>query len=196
MSPKEVKVRCEWLGREFLEVVDSLLPGALLALSRLRILSCTGLFTEVYGVSEALAEVVNKVMESGRVPYSAGIYLGRLRTGRPSFIPSTQLYELVITTLGRPVRAVEISMGGIKPFLYGRDVLKLSVINCYEPLGRGEPVGILTPDGRVWGIGLSSISDCSELEGLRDLDVVARNIFDIGWYLRGGTEAKERKFKL
>jgi ribosome biogenesis protein Nip4 len=75
-------------------------------------------------------------------------------------------------------------------------VLRASVLECFEPLSKGEVVGIVGEDGFVYGVGLSVIDSCQEIEGLRNVDVVAENVFDVGWYLRGGTKARERKFKV
>ena len=51
-------------------------------------LICTGVFTEAYLLTESLLNAVTRLIGSGRVPYAAGIYVGRLRKVRPTFIPS------------------------------------------------------------------------------------------------------------
>ncbi|MCD6278113.1 MAG: hypothetical protein J7J11_00350 [Desulfurococcales archaeon] len=158
-------------------------------------LICSGEFTELYLVSDLLASAAAVLFRKNYVPYSAGLYAGRLRKRPPRFIPSANLLQLIYDALG-PRRAVEVSEEGIKPFLYGNDILKKSVLKCYEPVSRSEVVGIIGSDGYVYGVGLSNLQSCKELASLSDLDEVAQNVFDIGWYLRGGTKPREKKYKI
>lgn len=206
MSVKEV-LRCRAGGIECVVSVDLELK-VLNHISRLfgpdvsryvsslgRVIVCSGIFSEAYLVSSELLGVVKELFRSGYVPYSVGLYLGRLRFSRPYFIPSVNLLEVIYRRFG-PRRALIVSESGIRPFLYGNDVLKASIISCYEPLSKGDVVGILGSDGYVYGVGLCMISSCSDVGRLKELEVVAKNIFDVGWYLRGGTEARERMFKV
>jgi ribosome biogenesis protein Nip4 len=196
MPPKGT-VRCRVGGGELGEEVDRLFgAGALRALAGYVPMYCWSSFTEVYLLREELLEAVDRVLSSGRVPYSAGLYAGRLRRSRPRFIPSHLLVERVYEALGRYVRALEASEQGVRVVLYGRDLLRVSTLRCFEPVERGEVVSVVGTDGRVYALGLSEVDSCSELERLRAEDVVARVIFDLGWYLRGGTVARERKYRV
>ncbi len=160
-----------------------------------RFMLCRGEFSEAYLIPKELEGLVTKLLRSGRVPYSVGMYLGRVRSRKPRFVPSVNLLHITYCELG--VRsALVVSLKGLKPFLYGNDVLKESVINCFEPVRRGYVVGIVGEDGYVYGVGLPVINSCSELNLLKGSDVVALNVFDVGWFLRGGTVPRERMFKV
>lgn len=158
------------------------------------LLLCSGLFTEVYLVSSDLLGVVNVLRRSGRVPYCVGIYVGRFRGRKPYLIPSTMLANIVFSRLGRYVSTVVVSDEGLKPFLYGRDVLKASVTKVYPKLRRKDIAFVVGSDGYVYGVGISLVDD-STINDLGRNDVVIKNVFDVGWYLRGGTEPREKKFK-
>ncbi|MCD6084777.1 MAG: hypothetical protein J7J20_04470, partial [Desulfurococcales archaeon] len=125
-------------------------------------LICSGEFTQLYLVSDLLASAAAVLFRKNYVPYSAGLYAGRLRKRPPRFIPSANLLQLIYDALG-PRRAIEVSEEGIKPFLYGNDILKKSVLKCYEPVSRSEVVGIIGSDGYVYGVGLSNLQSCKEL---------------------------------
>ena len=157
---------------------------------------CGGRFMEAYLVSGDFLRIIEKIEASGRYPYSAGIYVGRLRRRKPTLIPSADFLTYLYSVLGRPLRALTVSESGLKPFLYGNDILKASIIRCHPPIDEGEVVGVLGRDNVVYGVGLSKIASCREIQGLKPTDPVALNVFDVGWYVRGGTTLKERKFKL
>ncbi len=180
-----------------LELISYLLGSdASTLLSELgKIMVCKGIFSEVYIISNDLVEAIKIIFSKGYVPYSAGLYIGRIRRSRPQFVPSVNLLQLIYERLG-PRRALIVSEEGLKPFLYGNDILRKSVVKCYEPLNKDEVVGIVSNDGYVYGIGLSVVEGCKDLNALNELDLVAKNIFDVGWYLRGGTEARERMLKV
>jgi len=184
-------------GRNVLDVIAKLFgfEAATLLRSLGKLMICEGVFKEVYIVSGELINVIKVIFKSGRIPYSAGLYLGRLRREKPKLIPSVNTIQIIYDKLGFR-RALIVREEGIKPFLYGNDIIKKSVIKCIEPLELGDIVGIVGEDNYVYGVGLSVIGSCNELNSLKDNDMVARNIFDVGWYLRGGTEVRERMFKL
>jgi ribosome biogenesis protein Nip4 len=197
MRPRERVLRCELSGEELHRHVERLYgKEALEALAGYIPLYCSGGFTEVYLLRQQLLDAVRSLMSSGRVPYYSGLYAGRLRTRRPLFIPSHLLIEKLHDRLGKPVRAFAASEQGIKVLMYGKDLLKESLVSCYEPIEVGEVVSVLGPDRRVYAIGLSEISRCSELDRLSRVQVVARTIFDLGWYLRGGTIPREPKYRV
>lgn len=162
--------------------------------SKTTLLLCTNKLTEVYVLSEALTKIVDEVTAHGITPYSAGLYLGRLRKGAPRFIPSTNILQEIYRETGELVNALVVTEEGLKPFLYGGDILRKSVVGCYPPVRRGDVVAILGTDKIVYGLGLSKIDSCEELEKKRELDEAASNIFDVGWYIRGEAR-KERKYK-
>ncbi len=162
-------------------------------LTNYSVLICSGIFTEAYLLSSEVLEVVNVLLRAGRVPYSAGIYVGRVRRSPPRLIPSADFLGFIYEFLGSPRRAFKVSWRGIKPFLYGRDILKSSVIKCFDPVSRGEVAAVLGEDGLVYGVGISEVDGCDSLKGFGDLEVVVKNVFDVGWFLRSDSE---RKFKV
>ena len=192
-------IRCSFEDTaQFMEGVVARLFGgdAVKVFDGFSLLVCRGEFAEAYLLRGEVVDLVKDLLGSGRVPYAAGLYAGRLRKSHPAFIPSVDFLSFLYSGLGGFRRALVVGERGLKPFLYGKDVLRASVIRCFEPLGRGEVVGVVGEDGFVYGVGLSAVNSCREVSGLRNVDVVAENVFDVGWYLRGGTEARERKFKV
>jgi len=192
-------IRCSFEDTaQFMEGVVARLFGedAVKVFEGFSLLVCRGEFAEAYLLRGEVTDLVKSLLDSGRVPYAAGLYAGRLRKSCPTFVPSVDFLSFLYSGLGGFRRALVVSERGLKPFLYGKDVLKASVLECFEPLSKGEVVGIVSEDGFVYGVGLSVIDSCREVKGLRNVDVVAENVFDVGWYLRGGTEARERKFKV
>lgn len=188
--PEDVgsRIRSELQSLFQVDVVGLLNPYSMLVL-------CTALFTEAYLVSDELLSIIKKLWSASRNPYSAGIYLGRLRRRKPCLIPSTMLASAVFSRLGRYVNSVVVSDSGLKPFLYGRDVLKASVIKAYPKILEGNPTFVLGIDGYVYGVGIAAASS-EDLERLNESEVVVKNVFDVGWYLRGGTKPREKKFKI
>lgn len=158
------------------------------------LLVCSGDFDEVFLVRGEVARLVKEVLARGLTPYSAGLYVGRVRRGRPRFVPSVNLIQDLYREAGALISALVVSQEGVRPFLYGADVLKKSVVECHPPVERGGVVSVLGTDMHVYGLGVSRISGCEELGGLRELDVVAVNMFDVGWYIRGEARG-ERKYK-
>ena len=197
MRAKEVPVTCRIGGEELPRHLERLYgPRAPGALEGYTPLYCSGGFTEVYLLRQPLVGAVEALLRAGRVPYAAGLYAGRLRPRRPLFIPSHLLVERVYGYLGGYSRALQLAEAGVRSVLYGRDALRESVASCHEPLEAEDVVSILGQDGRVYAIGLSEVSGCDSLTRLGGREVVARTIFDLGWYLRGGTVPRESKYRL
>lgn len=160
------------------------------------VMICEGEFVEAYLINEELKHVIEAILASNRFPYSAGIYVGRLRKSKPYIIPSVDFLTLIYELKREYFKAVKIRDEGLKPFLYGKDVLKASVTECFPPLNNGDVIGVIGNDGYVYGVALSKVSDCNEVLKLNPNDVVATNVFDVGWFLRGETRVKEKKFKV
>lgn len=189
-------LRCEIGGDEVLAHIVRLYgEGALGALRGYTPMYCSGAFTEVYLLHARLLEAVETILASGRVPYFAGLYAGRLRSARPKFIPSHLVIERVYRHLGRPVRAVRALERGIKAILYGRDLLAESASSCYEPVEEGEVLAVIGPDDYVYAIGVSRVAGCDGVAELKRTEAVAQSVFDLGWYLRGGTVPREAKYR-
>lgn len=105
-------------------------------------------------------------VEPGRMVYS-GAWIGLIKNNK--IYLSTQLYEKTFREFG--VRAsIVVSDAGVRSFLYGRDVLKNSVVEKYPPLN--NPVAVLDyADRRVIGV--------AEPYGS-----FYRNVYDVGLFLR------------
>ena len=159
-------------------------------------LICEANFREVYLLRERVKELVLGVFKSGRAPYSAGLYLGRLRDSRPKLIPSTTFLQHVNSILGHAYRALTVGINGLKPFLYGKDVLKASVVGCHPPIIKNDLLAVSGRDGYVYGAAISLINSCIELKSLKKTDPVALRVFDVGWFLREGKEPRERKYTI
>lgn len=192
----ETKVRC-W--KTALREIQEKLPSHITKYLAKKypeevLLLCTDRFTEVFILNARMTEAVDKALTYGVTPYSAGLYLGRIRKGKPQFIPSTNILHEIYHETGEVVNALIVAEEGLKPFLYGGDILKKSVINCHEPVRKGDVVAVLGADMLIYGLGLSKIGSCDELGSKKDLEEVASNIFDVGWYIRGEVR-KERKYK-
>ncbi len=196
------RIKCFFGGDQVVEAVYKFFNGALPMeeveglLTGYTPLICEGVFREAYLLSKDVLEPVNILLKSGKIPYAAGMYVGRLRRREPYFIPSTDFLQYVYSSLGRVFKALIVGREGLKPFLYGKDVLKASVRKCIPPIKKSDIVGIVGEDEYVYGLGLSTIENCNEISSLRRTDPVAINIFDVGWYLRGGTEAREKKYRI
>jgi len=78
---------------------------------------------------------------------------------------------------------VVVSRKGAEAFTYGRSIIKESVIEIGLELRRGQLVVVEDRDGNA--IGLASLSvDASRLERLGSDELVAKNLVDVGLYLR------------
>ncbi|TXT56491.1 MAG: hypothetical protein BAJATHORv1_20080 [Candidatus Thorarchaeota archaeon] len=76
-----------------------------------------------------------------------------------------------------------ISSHSAEAFTYGRSILKESVIELNEQLTRGQKVIVFNEEHECLGIALLSI-DANKLNRLGPDKLVAKNLVDIGWYIR------------
>ena len=81
-------------------------------------------------------------------------------------------------------RKIVISRHGAEVFSYSRSILKDSVTKLDPNLKRGQRVIVLNKDGEVLGLAELSV-DGSKLKRLARDRLVAKNLVDIGAYLRG-----------
>jgi ribosome biogenesis protein Nip4 len=77
-----------------------------------------------------------------------------------------------------------VSRQGAEAFSYGRSILKESVSKLDPNLRRGQRVIVLNKDGEVLGLAALSV-DGNKLKRLARDRLVAKNLVDIGAYLRG-----------
>jgi len=110
---------------------------------------------------------------------SLGIFLGDITKGR--FRYSLQ----ILNELARLTdNIIIVSERGAQSFTYGRSVLKQSVVKLKPNLNRGNRVLVLNEEGDCLGIASLTI-DSSRLGMLGKDKLVAKNLVDIGAYVRG-----------
>jgi ribosome biogenesis protein Nip4 len=81
------------------------------------------------------------------------------------------------------INFIIVSDHSAEAFTYGRSVLKESVLHLDPELKRGQRVVVLNKDGECLGIASLSI-DASRLSRLSREKLVAKNLVDIGWFIR------------
>ncbi|MFW9918658.1 MAG: PUA domain-containing protein [Candidatus Thorarchaeota archaeon] len=107
-----------------------------------------------------------------------GIWLGdmikdRLRLSLPILEKLSTLTENIIVVNKKSAEA----------FTYGRSILKEGVASLSATLERGKRVIVKDQQGHVLGLAVLSV-DGRLLEKLGKEKLVAKNLVDIGWYLR------------
>ena len=123
-----------------------------------------------------------EVVKRTREPYFLGLYLGYFKGS--SFMPSAEGITCFSDRLPSRKRVV-VSEKAEQLFLYGRDVLKGSIVYIERNLRRGEYVAIVNERNEVLGIGKLAV-DAELIDRLDAQEVVIENVFDKGWYLRRG----------
>ncbi len=107
-----------------------------------------------------------------------GLWLGeliddKLRLSLPILEHIAPLTESILVVTNRSAEA----------FTYGRSVIKAGVASLDPSLERGQKVIVKDKQGNILGIAMLSI-DASLLERIANEKLVAKNLVDIGWYLR------------
>jgi ribosome biogenesis protein Nip4 len=78
---------------------------------------------------------------------------------------------------------IVVSKQSAEAFTYGRSVLKESVVELDSKLKRGQRVLVLNQNRECLGIASLSI-DAAKLNRLSGEKLVAKNLVDIGWFIR------------
>lgn len=107
-----------------------------------------------------------------------GKQLGSVDKGR--FRLSLQILDELT---GISESCIIVSRQGAEAFTYGRSIIKESVIELNSSLVRGQRVLVLNEDRECLGIGALSV-DASKLNRLGADRLVAKNLVDIGWFIR------------
>lgn len=128
----------------------------------------------------------DRIAQLGIKPLFMGRIVGVAFDGK--IYPSPWLLEDLYRCIGKIRSAIEAAQQGVKAFLYGNDLLVASVNKIYGPFKRGDIVAIIDPaDGRVIGVARAAMAP-REIERARSrgrlTDVAAKNILDLGWFLR------------
>jgi ribosome biogenesis protein Nip4 len=80
-------------------------------------------------------------------------------------------------------RFMVVSQQGAEAFTYGRSIIKESVLELNSSLMRGQKVLVLNENRECLGIAALSV-DASKLSRLGADKLVAKNLVDIGWFIR------------
>jgi ribosome biogenesis protein Nip4 len=76
-----------------------------------------------------------------------------------------------------------VSRKGAEAFTYGRSIIRQSVLELNPALVRGQRVLVLNENRECLGIAALSI-DAAKLQRLGADRLVAKNLVDIGWFIR------------
>jgi len=172
-----VRYIAKCFGSEVSSLIDKEYTVLIIVGSRLRY--------RVFLLDKSYVPMVYKLARDSRI-CGAGILIGWLHGN--SFIPSTQLFDLVHRMGFRIGCSIVAKEQGVKAFLYGNDLLLASVERVLEPAERGWYVAVLDSlDMAAIGIGklLVSPHEISVLirEG-RMLTSIVKNVFDLGTTIR------------
>jgi ribosome biogenesis protein Nip4 len=119
-----------------------------------------------------------EIEPSGFDMKSLGVWLGELVNDQ--FRLSIAVIETLAEITESKILVAEI---GAQSFTYGRSIIRESVIDIPQDLVRGQRVVVLDNLGRC--IGLASLTvDAMMIQRLAKDRLVAKNIVDIGWYIR------------
>ena len=137
-------------------------------------------------IPRSIADRVDMV-SSGIKIVVAGLVIGWLKN-RTRFLPSPHLFNLAIDRGFNYGCAVVAKQQGVRAFLYGNDLLVVSVERFLRPVEKGMYVAVIDPDDvKAIGIGRLVIDpgDFDRLiaEGKLLLPAV-ENVFDLGILLR------------
>ena len=120
-------------------------------------------------------------MPSGVTYHALGLQLGNLTEGK--FKLSLAALEK-LADLTRNI--IKLSAHGATLFTYGRSILKESVVEINSNLERGSKVIVLDENSECLGLAELSVN-ALKVDKLRQEKLVAKNISDIGWYIRQKT---------
>jgi len=111
-------------------------------------------------------------------PLSLGLWLGDLVEGKFKLsLPALERVQEYTSNL------LIVSRRGAESFTYGRSILKESVIKIEPSLLRGQRVLILNESSECLGLAALSV-DAYKIGRLAKDRLVAKNLVDIGWYIR------------
>jgi ribosome biogenesis protein Nip4 len=109
---------------------------------------------------------------------SLGIWLGELVSSQ------FRISISVIDEIAKHTRsAIVVAERAAQSFTYGRSIIRESVIDIPRDLIRGQRVVILDEKKRCLGLAVLSV-DANKIDRLANDRLVAKNIVDIGWFIR------------
>mgnify|MGYP000167906647 CR=1 FL=1 len=173
MNNDEVRYLLSILSKLFKEDVNRCFPHSFY-------MACDK-YCEIHYVTNQCMEIfVKRIISQNKHPYSLGLFIGwRMNE---VFIPSPWLFNYIYNCIGKVKAAIEIDEKASHLYLYGRDIFSSSIMKIYEPIEKNSYVAILDFEGEIIGVGLV-LKHPLEAE---EKEVVVKNIFDMGWFLRRG----------
>ncbi len=111
-------------------------------------------------------------------PQSLGIWVGDLSPSRFTFAIS-----ILDRLVGLTKNLIVVSRQGAEALTYGRSILKHSVMETGQDLKRGQYVLVMNENGECLGLAVLSV-DTEKLHRLSPKELVAKNVMDVGWYIR------------
>jgi len=109
---------------------------------------------------------------------SMGIWFGEIAKGR------IRLGISIINNLSQITDSIIIvSERAAQSFTYGRSILRESLLEIPPNLVRGQRVVVMDRQDRCLGLAVLSV-DANKVSRLAKDRLVAKNIVDIGWYIR------------
>lgn len=134
----------------------------------------------IYLISQSWLQYI-KQLPSGYTYHTMGLQLGNLTEDK---------FKLSLAALeklsGLTSNIVKVSEHGALLFTYGRSILKESIIELDSSLGKNSKVIVLDENSECLGLAELSV-DASKVHKLRPEKLVAKNISDIGLYIRQRT---------
>lgn len=112
------------------------------------------------------------------LPQMLGTWFGDLVRGE-FVLALSILQHMVPLTNSR----IYVSRHAAEAFTYGRSILRESVLKIEPGLQRGQQVLVLNTDDECLGLAELSV-DAARLHVLAAHELAAKNLMDIGWYLR------------
>lgn len=111
-------------------------------------------------------------------PQMLGLWLGDVKRGEFKLALPILHHILPLTD-----KRIVVSRHAAEAFTYGRSILKESVLKIDPTLQKGQQVLVLNTDDECMGLAALSV-DTGRLHSLSAHELVAKNVMDIGWYLR------------
>ncbi len=173
LNEGEMEFLKKWFKRTFnCDLVKNILEG-----SKKQLLVGEGERKEIFLVPKNVFSVFKQI-SSVRMPFFLGLFLGELTKG--DFKLSLEGAYVVAKKCKK--KWIIVSDKGEILFLYGRDIMRGSIIKWDPSIRKGDRVVIMNRRGEALGVGRV----VKGLKKAKNTDIVVKNLIDRGWYLRKG----------
>ncbi|MBD3406014.1 MAG: hypothetical protein GF411_07820 [Candidatus Lokiarchaeota archaeon] len=133
-------------------------------------------YLSVYLIPEDWIEILDKI--NTFEIQSMGLWLGEY-DGSDFRISLIAAQKIALDTAAYLI----VSSHAAEAFTYGNSILRESVVELPENLSRNQRVLVLNEEKECLGIAILSV-DANKLDRLGSDKLVAKNLVDIGWYIR------------